>query len=356
MPGSSGPWQPVKRDISCPSALAQFYQMLPIAPLSLIDPNGQARSGRFVGMTGDICWAQLAPPLARSAWWRRFHHKRWLYVALSSERFFCAVALVDVGWSSTAFAYVFDHRLRRFVASLSQDGLPGWGARLADRCGAGACHQFHFGGHHIDCRHHLDRGIYQLQVRSQGFEIDVDFDDDGALLLAVGPVAGGVMHATQKSSALPLRGELRLGDARHDLTGGVASFDYSNGLLARNTAWRWASAHQPGLGFNLQAGYFGNQENALWLDGQLIPLTAAQFDFNPADPMARWQVHTDDGLLALDFYPLGLRREDKNLLLAASRYVQPIGVFSGWVKAAADAAPRAVRDLVGVTEDHQARW
>ncbi len=330
--------------------------VLPAAPTALIDSQGQVKLGRFVGETGDIDWARLSPPWARSAWWRRFHHKRWHYVALATDEFFCAQAIVDLGWTSTAFAYVFDRQQARVVAAFSQDGLPGFGARLANRCGAGAHHEFNFDGHQLDCRHQVERRSYDLRLHSRHFEIDAEFDDAGPVLLAVGAAAGGSLHATQKSSALALRGELRLGSTRHDLSGGVASFDYSNGLLARDTAWRWASAHSPELGFNLQAGYFGAQENALWLDGQLIALGAAQFDYDPPHPMTPWRVHTEDGLLQLDFHPEGLRREDKNLLVAASRYVQPIGVFSGWVKASVNATPRAVQRLVGVTEDHRSRW
>ena len=331
-------------------------QALPPAPERLIDARGQPVIGRFCGQTGDIDWARLAPPLARSALWRHFHHKCWQYVALVSDDFFCAVAVVDVGWTSTAFAYVFDRRQARVVAEFSQDGLPGFGAKLAPRCGAGAQQQFHFGGHHIDCRHLAATQCYQLRLRSPGFEIDAEFAAAGPLLLAVGPVAGGVVHATQKSSGLALRGELRLGASRLSLDGGVASFDYSNGLLARETAWRWASAHSLALGFNLQAGYFGDQENALWLQGQIVPLGHAEFEFDAANPMAPWHIHTDDALLDLEFTPQGLRREDKDLWVAASRYAQPIGVFSGWVRAAPGAPRQAVQALVGVTEDHQSRW
>lgn len=331
-------------------------QALPTAPDTLIGPDGQVQLGRFCGQTGDIDWARLAPPLARNAWWRHFHHKCWHYVALATDEFFCAVALVDLGWTTTAFAYVFDRRQARVVASFSQDGLPGRGAKLAKRCAAGAQHQFHLGGHHVESRHVEARQCYQLQLRSTGFEIDAEFADAGPLLLAVGTVAGGAPHATQKSSGLALRGELRIGAARHRLDGGVASFDYSNGLLARDTAWRWASGHSLALGFNLQSGYFGAQENALWLDGQIIALGDAVFDYDRADPMAPWHIHTNDGLLDLQFVPEGLRREDKDLWVAASRYVQPVGVFSGWVRAAAHAPQRPVQQLVGVTEDHQSRW
>ncbi|MBA3056562.1 MAG: DUF2804 domain-containing protein [Gammaproteobacteria bacterium] len=336
--------------------LSALPLVLPIAPATLIDAQGQLTMGRFCGQTGDIDWARLGPPLARSAWWRHFHHKCWQYVALATDEFFCAVAMVDVGWTSTAFAYVFDRRQARVVAEFSQDGLPGFGARVAARCGAGACHHFHVGGHHIECLHVVSRACYELRLRSKGFEIDAEFADVGPLLLAVGPVAGGAVHATQKSSGLALRGELRLGSSRHSLNSGVASFDYSNGLLARETAWRWASAHSLAIGFNLQAGYFGDQENALWLHGQIIPLGHAVFEFDPENPMAPWHIHTTDGLLDLEFIAQGLRREDKDLWVAASRYVQPIGVFNGWVKAGPDAPRHVIQGLVGVTEDHQSRW
>jgi hypothetical protein len=56
------------------------------------------------------------------------------------------------------------------------------------------------------------------------------------------------------------------------------------------------------------------------------------------------------------FTPEGARREDKDLLVAASRYVQPIGVFDGWVRADHNAPKKDVVALAGVTEDHHSRW
>ena len=321
---------------------------LPAAPRRVVGDDGQPALGRFQGLARSIDWSALAPPHRRSAWWRRFHHKRWHYVALACEDVFCAVAIVDLGWTSTAFAYVFERRERRLIASFSQDGVPGLSARLATH-GGGASH-FRFLASRID----LDAGT--LALRCAGLEIDARFSSTAPQLLAVGTVAGGSVHATQKSAGMALAGEVRVGKRRFALDGGVASVDYSNGLLARDTDWRWACAHGLGLGFNLQAGYFGANENALWLDGKIIPLGAARFDFDALDPLAPWHVHTSDGLLDLQFTPEGLRREDKNLLIAASKYVQPIGAFSGWVKPHPGAPAIAVQALAGVTEDHRSRW
>jgi hypothetical protein len=322
------------------------------APAALVGPDGVPVNGRYQGLARLINWSDLAPPHARSRWWRRFHHKRWHYVAMSSGELFCAVAIVDLGWTSTAFAYAFDRRTRKIVASYSQDGLPGMSATLADSAGQGS--RFRMLANTISIA--PDGGGFALTLRCPGFAIDAHFGGDAPLLLAVGPVAAGSMHATQKSGGLPLEGRVKIGAASYSLDGGVASFDYSNGLLARETDWRWASAHGMGIGFNLQAGYFGAAENALWIDGGIVALGAAEFAYDAADPLAPWQVRTDDGLLDLVFHPEGARREDKDLLVAASRYVQPIGTFSGTVRAAPGAPQRRIEALAGVTEDHSSRW
>lgn len=322
--------------------------MLPPAPRAVVGPDGQPALGRFEGLAGVIDWAALAAPHRRSAWWRRFHHKRWHYVALACDDVFCAVAIVDLGWTSTAFAYVFERRARTLIASFSQDGVPGLSASLASD-GAGAS-RFSFPGSRIA----LEAGA--LKLRCPGMEIDACFGGAAPQLLAVGLVGGGSVHATQKSGGMALSGTVRVGARCIALEGGVASVDYSNGLLARNTDWRWACAHGLQMGFNLQEGYFGANENALWLDGKIIPLAAAHFDFDAADPMAAWRIHTLDGLLDVQFTAEGLRRADKNLLIAASKYVQPIGNFSGWVKPHAGAPAIAVVALAGVTEDHHSRW
>ena len=60
------------------------------------------------------------------------------------------------------------------------------------------------------------------------------------------------------------------------------------------------------------------------------------------------------GRVDLEFVPEGERREDKNLLVAVSRYVQPIGAFRGRVQVGDRTV--AVVDVPGVTEDHEARW
>ncbi len=328
--------------------------MLPAAPAAIVGADGVPLLGRFAGQATHFDWDRLAGRHARGALWRRFHHKKWHYVALATDEVFCAVAIVDLGWIGSCFAYAFDRRDEDMLANFSQEGLPGVAARVAENVGGRSLFQSR--GTRIAIEAAGD-GLYRLELASPYLEIDARFGPPSApLLLAAGPVDGGAIHATQKSSGMPLAGEVRLWRGEYRLDGGVASFDYSNGLLARNTAWRWASGHSLELGFNLQAGYFGAHENALWLDGQLHPLGPAHFIYDRHDPLSDWHIFTEDDLLELYFTPEGARRQDKNLLVAASRYLQPVGTFTGWVRSSAEAPKRVVSKLVGVTEEHASKW
>jgi hypothetical protein len=317
--------------------------------------DGAPAHGRHAGRIDRIDWSTLRE---RPGWlWRKLHHKRWHYVGLGNDEVFIGVAIVDVGWTCTAFAYLFDRRRRTLLADWSQDGLPGLQAGVSDAPLAGARAWFRGPGAALELRHQADDSLL-LHVRTRALRIEAQLGLDGMAppLLAIGPIEGGIAHATQKTTALPVLGCAEVGGRRFSLDDAWAAVDASNGLLARDTAWRWASAHRPDIGFNLQQGYFGAQENALWLDGRPIPLGAAQFDFDATQPLSPWHIRTEDGLLDLVFTPEGARRADRNLLIAASRYVQPVGTFAGTVRAAADAPPREVVGLLGVTEDHFSRW
>lgn len=339
--------------------------MLSLPPVDVVS-NGAPLFGRYAGRIDRIDWRTLQGPYARSWLWRHLHHKRWQYVGIGNDEVFVGVAIVDLGWMCTAFAYAFDRVRGEMVANWRQDGLPGLQGGVSDQPVQGG--QAWFKGPFARLR--LQHGasdedgeaagcdVMEVSVRTRAMKVQVDLSlaEAAPFLLGVGPVVGGVAHATQKSSALPVSGWLNVRGRRFDLSNAVACLDSSNGLLARHTEWRWACAHSAEVGFNLQQGYFGLNENALWLDGQLIPLGAAHFEFNPKRPLGPWRITTDDGLLDLMFTPEGARQEDRHVGIASSHYVQPVGTFSGTVRALRDAAPRQVNGLLGVTEDHRSTW
>jgi hypothetical protein len=325
--------------------------ILPPAPSNAVGPDGLPRFGRYQGLAGAPGWAQLAAPHARPALWRRLHHKRWHFVALVTDELFCGVAIVDIGWSNTAFAYVFDRAERRVLAAFSPLGVAGLTAAVGATVAEGA--RFTMPGRQVAIEGAGEHG-HRLRLRAGRFRIDAAYAGEGPRLLAIGPAFdGGSVHSTQKSPGLALKGTLEAGGRRYSLDGGMASYDFSNGLLGRRTAWRWISAHGDRIGFNLQAGYFGDAENALWLDGALLPLGHVEVGI---EPDGCWMLRTADSLLDLRFTPEGTRNDNKQLLIASSNMRQHVGRFDGWVRAAPDAPRVAVTGLAGLAEDYRARW
>lgn len=338
------------------SVAALQLKTLPDVPRRVV-AAGEPLHGRYVGRIDEIDWSGLQGSHSRSSLWKRFHHKRWQYVGIGSQELYIGVAIVDLGWSITAFAYVFDRLRKRVIADWAQDGLPGLSGGVSDQPVQGAEARFRGPGASLSLVHEQgDIMALRVSTPAMSLQVEMALGQSAPFLLAVGPIEGGVAHATQKSSALPVRGWVEVDEQRWDLGQAVACLDSSNGLLARDTSWRWACAHSQRVGFNLQQGYFGGQENVLWLDGELIPLGAAHFDFNEKEPLSPWRVCTEDGLLDLMFTPEGARQDDRDIFIAASYYIQPVGTFHGTVRRRADSAPMRVESLLGVTEDHRSRW
>lgn len=325
---------------------------LPPAPARLVHERGVPAFGMYRGTVEQLSWRALKAPLAKQLT-RQLHHKRWQYAAIGHADFFIGVAVVDTGWCGSAFAYLFDRRRRELVASFSSNGLPLISTRIENRSFGDAT--FRQGKDCIAFRR--ADGRLELTVNTPALRLaaHIALPAPHSVLAAIAP-GNWLAHATHKSSALPISGFADCGGRRLALDDAVASLDASNGLLARDTAWRWASAHDHHIGFNLQQGYMGDAENAVWLDGVPHRVGAARFDFDAAQPLAPWQIRTDDGAVALTFTPEGVRRQEQELLIAASRYLQPIGRFSGRILHPHTGVAHEVSQLLGVTEDHHSRW
>ncbi len=318
-------------------------------------PVGEGRPlvGAYEGHVERITWDGLAGEHARGRVWRALHWKRWHYAGIVGPRVFVAMAVVDTGYAANAFAYLFDRQEKVLRADLSVMGLPVVSSVVADRAGPGAVTTFASRGTFL----RLERRGDSWDVRARGaggFEIDATLDAAAAppTLCAIAKIEGGLANCTHKTSCLPARGFASAFGRTYDLAGHSGALDHTSGLLARETSWRWASASSGDLGLNLVMAFNGPVENAIWHGGRLFPVGAAEILYDAGG--GPWRVRTVCGGVDLTFRPEGERRQDKDLVVAASRYVQPFGVFSGVVRPGG--VEVAVRDLPGVTEDHVARW
>lgn len=315
------------------------------APPAPVAPNGTILFGRYLGHTGPIDWAQAG----RSRLWRFLHAKRWQYASILGDECVTAVAIADLGWATTAFAYLFNRSHRRVLADVSLIGLPHSG-QVADHAGPGALSCFRRGAIELSIEY-ASHG-WKVTVQSPTLTLQttlVPSPTDGTIC-AIGRVPGGVANCTHKTHGLTAIGNARAGDADFRLDGCFGALDHTSGLLARETKWRWASGTSASTAINLVDGFHEPFENAIWRDGQVSALGPVTFSRDAADPMATWRIRAEDGSVDLAFAAEGVRSQDKNLGFAMSRWIQPLGTYSGTVLGT------AIGPLVGVLEDHVARW
>ena len=325
------------------------------APESPVGPDGAPAFGAYRGYAQRVSWAGLAQ--RRDPLWRALHTKTWHYASVATAECVVAIAVIDVGIAASAFVYVFDRRARKLLTNQSFTSLPS-AATFSPFAGIGASSRFRT----RNARLAIERSgatwrVYAHAQNDSDIEIAAELDVSAAPspLCAIAPIEGGIANCTHKTVGLAAKGTARVGSVRFDLGGGFGALDHTHGLLARDTKWRWASASSADLSLNLVEDFNGPVENVVWVGDELLPVGPVTFHYDANATLQPWRITSADGALDLEFVPEGERREDKNLVVAKSWYVQPIGTFRGTFRPPGR-EPIEVHDLVGVTEDHVAKW
>jgi hypothetical protein len=292
---------------------------------------------------------------------RLVSEKRWHYAGAATERLFVGGAIVQLGYLANAFMYVFDRPARKMLVERSFL-LPPQLVQIDDFA-ADARASMRWLRSRMLIAASAAEGHFFAELSGEVL-VDLKLHTDKAPmpLTAVCPVVGGSVTMTQKTACVPAEGEVRIGGVTQRMEGALAALDFSHGLFARETRWRWASANGRlpdgrAIGLNLVEGHNDGEitENAMWIGEELSQPGHAKFELDESEPLRPWRVTTDDGRVDLRFTPEGARREDIDLKIIASQYVQPFGNFEGTIR---DATGQEIRiaELPGVVERHRARW
>ncbi len=346
---------------------------LPPVPNSVATSQGEPRFGKYQGELPEVDLGRLQGRWAPAAAARLLKRKRWLYTFAATPEVAAVFAVIDLGYTSSAFAVAVDLKDRRPLADVSFLGAPGPQVAVSDRPGAGLAASFRTIGGRLSARRGEEDERYQLEVdvsrvRTGSLQ---SFQWRGELLVAGGPPAltliapveqDGLVNVTQKRSGLLALGSLEAGGKRFRMDGGVGGLDYTQGYLARHTAWRWAFAagrlaDGTPVGFNFAEGFnegSGQTENALWVGDRIYPLGSARFEYDPKELLDPWRVRTDDGAVDLRFKPIYVHREEKDLRLVVSHFAQPVGLFEGTVRV--QGRTYTLANLPGVTEEQDMLW
>ena len=332
---------------------------------TLIGPDGQPTFGVFEHGVTHINHLdyELRSPMDRKLGGlaKRFKFNQFQFLALVSPQLIVGVAIVDLKLVSNAFVYLYDPQTKAFDEYSFLQPL----ARHTEidlRPEDGSAY-FCSGKNTISIE--VKSGRRQLRVSLQsGVQISADIDESSAPPLAMCSRAGyqGWVY-TRKTAAMFCEGSVAWAGKSYDLRGikALASVDWTAGYMRGETFWNWGSMSATlvdgrRLGMNLAAGVneTGFTENALWLDGRLIKVDMVNFQFERYQPDSPWRMQSADGIVDLQFTPMGQRKEKINALLIASNFTQHFGVFEGEIRL--DDERIAIEKCWGFAEDHYARW
>lgn len=347
--------------------------LLPAVPQSVATTQGEPCFGKYQGELPEVDLGRLRGRWALAVAARLLKRKRWLYTFAATPEVAALFAVVDLGYTSSAFAVAVDLKERRPLCDVSFLGAPGPLVEVSDRPGAGLTASFRTLGGRLSARRGEDDERYQLEVdvsRVRTGSLQT-FQWRGELLVAGGPPAltliapvegDGLVNVTQKRGGLLALGSLEVGGKTFRLDGGVGGLDYTQGYLARHTAWRWAFAagrlaDGTPIGFNFAEGFNekdGHNESGFWVGDRLYPLAHARFEYDPKELLDPWRVTTVDGAVDLRFKPIYVHRDEKDLRLVVSHFAQPVGLFEGTVKAGG--RTYTLSNVPGVTEEQDMIW
>jgi len=301
---------------------------------------------------------------------RRSRLKEWQHFAVIHPDFYLSVALVDAKIVCSSWVFVHDRRTSTSFEHVRK--LRPGGFSLAETLWDARA-RFAGPGYEISLHNNLKQGLHTLSLN-----IEEDGDRpavSGELVLheqldAVQPLVAMLPIDARRplythKAPLPCEGKL-------DIRGEAVSFERDRDLTLidvhkayypRKTFWRWATfaamdSQGTAIGVNLTHNVVKKDEeineNAIWYGSSLSRLGPARFEV-PDDPMEPWTVRTTDGRAELTLEPSGLRSEDFNMLVARSRYTQPIGLYSGFL--IDDSGRRhEISSAWGVAEDHMVTW
>lgn len=303
-----------------------------------------------------------------------FRKKRYDAWGVQSQDAYYCTALVDLGYLGYAFAFLYDLRTGRFdeVSKITpfakgvqvtrnvegESYLRSRNMRLSYHRQPPTSE--HDGSVILEAHAHLDDG------RPFEAELTVEYPRGEETMNVVIPWSDRKFHFTSKHAAVPAHGYVRLGKETTNFPAGesFAWLDFGRGIWPYESAWNWTIAGGTSdgrrLGFNFGSGWTdgtGMTENAIFIDGKVHKLAEEiRFDYDPANVLAPWRitsVRTDR--VRLTFTPKYDRFDQTNALVIRSSLHQVIGHYEGTI-ISDQGSTLAIRDFVGVAEEHQARW
>jgi hypothetical protein len=295
-----------------------------------------------------------------AAGWKRYRLKEWHYVSFTTDEWFVALGMVQLGYVANLFSYAVDRVQKRPAVEYGSLSAMGRSLSMAPSSVRGTTRW-------------TSRTASVSITASDGWDVELDIPLGNERLRGRAQIAAreslAILHRldprrlayTHKAAGWPASGHLELGAHSIRLDGGLAASDWTRSQASRVTKWKWASLSgflQDGtsIGLNLSSQVYDDAkghsvENALWIDGAVRPLSGVRFEVPTAPKSKRWVIRSVDGNeVDIEFEPLGAREEHTNFGLVRTDFIQPYGRFAGHV------CGHDITGCFGVVETHLSVW
>jgi hypothetical protein len=334
-------------------------------PQRLITPDGDVRLGIFEVPIDEVNHRDfdLRTPMGRpaSALQRRMGFNQFEFLGAMCDEVVFGVAIADVKYAGTGFAYVHEPASRRRTErSVTRPFASGFDFVQTPEAGASTLRS---GPLQVEMRA-TDRGRH-LVAKAKGIEVDAHFleVDMAPMRICTRAGATGFVYA-RKTAGHRVEGTLTWEGRRYDLAavGALGHHDWSAGYMRRETFWNWAclagrDTEGRVLGLNASCGVNETSflESCFWVDGVLHRLPPVHFVYDRRDLHRPWRVHDEAGRIDLHFTPEGAHAERIDAGLVASNFTQLFGRYRGHLRTVSGET-HAVEGLPGYAEWHFARW
>ncbi|MDM1755007.1 DUF2804 domain-containing protein [Acinetobacter towneri] len=330
--------------------------------MDLIQANGQPHYGRFSELPKKIDYQayQYKSPYGEvlSGWRKRLKYKKFKFCSIQHEHYTIGLAIADIAWAGHGFVNIYNH----MTGEVQEWNAINFLSRntVLDEQPLFNQSFFEKSPFQIEIQH--ANGVRYIRVTKYG-EIKLSariFCAGTDPLSMCSPTGINGWTYTQKLTTLGCEGYFvnKTGQTIqfHERT--FASLDDTCGFLRPETAWFWLSCNfwdteNRRVGLNLASGVnesFGN-ENCLWINGVLYPLTDVLFQ--PEDDCS-WSIRSLDHRLNLTVSTGWRRYENLNLRLVGSQFSQWQAKISGTIQQ--DDTEIILLNEYGLLEQHYAKW
>jgi hypothetical protein len=295
--------------------------------------------------------------------------KRWDYHAVFTPRKFFSATIADIGYAGNIFVYTLDYATNEMKSAELLTPLAG-GVELPRNSTEGGSH---YEGSGVKLHFTLAEGRRHLSVdwpsydEGKGLSAEIDLAEPPGFesMNIVIPIGARRFYFNRKINCLPASGWFKHGDETETLDprACAGSLDWGRGVWEYQSFWNWASASGflpdgRTLGLNLGCG-FGDLskagENAVILANRVHKLEQVAFDYTPGDYLKPWHFTDSEDRLDVTLTPFKERVARTNLGLIFSEVHQTFGRYNG--SFVSDAGEKIeIKDLIGFTEEHHARW